>query len=109
MNTKRVLARIVKKDEEQDTIKKKSQDRIDVLKRIEQLEKEGKLQQKDVKSKEHLEEMAEITRHLSYNDIKLLRKNVDNSKKKNISKEIEQKARKVLGMLKRGIKFDIEK
>ena len=41
--------------------------------------------------KEHLEEMAEITRHLSYNDIKLLRKNVDNSKKKNISKEIEQK------------------
>ena len=42
MNTKRVLARIVKKDEEQDTIKKKSQDRIDVLKRIEQLEKEGK-------------------------------------------------------------------
>ena len=35
--------------------------------------------------------MAEITRHLSYNDIKLLRKNVDNSKKKNISKEIEQK------------------
>ena len=55
------------------------------------LEKEGKLQKKDVKSKEHLEEMAEITRHLSYNDIKLLRKNVDNGKKKNISKEIEQK------------------
>ena len=43
------------------------------------------------KLKEHLEEMAEITRHLSYNDIKLLRKNVDNGKKKNISKEIEQK------------------
>ena len=42
MNTKRVLARIVKKDEERDTIKEKSQDRIDVLKRIEQLEKEGK-------------------------------------------------------------------
>lgn len=42
MNTKRVLARIVKKDKEQDTIKEKSQDRIDVLKRIEQLEKEGK-------------------------------------------------------------------
>lgn len=42
MNTKRVLARIVKKDEEKDTIKEKSQDRIDVLKRIEQLEKEGK-------------------------------------------------------------------
>ena len=34
MNTKRVLARIVKKDEEQDTIKEKSQDRIYVLKRI---------------------------------------------------------------------------
>lgn len=55
------------------------------------LEKESNLQPKDIKSKEHLEEMAEITRHLSYNDIKLLRKNVKNGKSKDTSKEIEQK------------------
>ena len=35
--------------------------------------------------------MAEITRQLSYNDIKLLRKNVDNGKKKNRSKKTEKK------------------
>ena len=58
----------------------------------ENIEKEDKkLEEKEIKAKGHLEEMAEITRHLSYNDIKLLRKNVDNGKKKNISKEIEQK------------------
>ena len=38
-------------------------------------DKENRLQEKEIKSKEHLEEMAEITRHLSYNDIKLLKKN----------------------------------
>ena len=38
-------------------------------------DKEIKLQGKEIKSKEHLEEMAEITRQLSYNDIKLLKKN----------------------------------
>lgn len=44
---------------------------------LEEPEKEGtpKLQQKEIKAKEHLEEMSEITRHLSYNDIKMLRKN----------------------------------
>lgn len=34
-----------------------------------------KLQAKEIKAKEHLEEMSEITRNLSYNDIKLLKKN----------------------------------
>ena len=38
-------------------------------------DKENRLQEKEIKSKEHLEEMAEITRQLSYNDIKLLKKN----------------------------------
>ena len=41
-----------------------------------------KLQAKEIKSKEHLEEMAEITRHLSYNDIKLLKKNIRGKEKK---------------------------
>lgn len=39
-------------------------------------EEMSKLQEKEIKAKEHLEEMSEITRHLSYNDIKMLRKNV---------------------------------
>ena len=38
-----------------------------------QEEKESKLTEKDVKAKEHLEEMVDITRHLSYNDINLLK------------------------------------
>lgn len=55
-------------------------------------EKERKLQEKEIKSKTHLEEMAEITRHLSYNDIKLLRKNIPSKENNNIEKrEMEQK------------------
>lgn len=38
-------------------------------------EKEQRLTKKDIKAKEHLEEMSEITRQLSYNDINLLKKN----------------------------------
>ena len=45
-------------------------------------EKVVKLQEKDVKAKEHLEEMVDITRHLSYNDIKLLKKNEAEGKTK---------------------------
>ena len=37
-------------------------------------EKENKLEEKEIKAKEHLEEMVDITRHLSYNDINLLKK-----------------------------------
>ena len=44
--------------------------------------KEKVLSKKEIKVKEHLEEMAEITRHLSYNDINLLRKNRTNKKEK---------------------------
>ncbi|MCI8637538.1 MAG: tetratricopeptide repeat protein [Clostridia bacterium] len=42
----------------------------------------SKLQEKEIKAKEHLEEMSEITRHLSYNDIKMLRKNSGGRQKK---------------------------
>lgn len=50
------------------------------LSEIEQ-EEIPKLQEKEVKAKEHLEEMSEITRHLSYHDIKMLRKNSSGRKK----------------------------
>ena len=40
-----------------------------------QEEKIKKLKPKEIKAKEHLEEMFEITRNLSYNDINLLKKN----------------------------------
>ena len=60
-------------------------------------EKENILKEKEIKAKEHLEEMAEITRHLSYNDIKLLKKNVEgkseklvNNEKENIQREIQE-------------------
>ncbi len=60
-----------------------------------QEEKEIKLEAKEIKAKEHLEEMVDITRHLSYSDIDLLK---DNFKKKNyehmqIEKEQEQEER----------------
>ncbi len=47
---------------------------------------QAKLQEKEIKAKEHLEEMSEITRHLSYNDIKMLRKN-GGGKQKNIEEQ----------------------
>ena len=38
-------------------------------------EMEKRLKEKEVKAKEHLEEMSELTRNLSYNDINLLKRN----------------------------------
>ena len=49
----------------------------------EQEEKEKSLTEKEIKAKEHLEEMVDITRHLSYNDIKLLKKNINEKNIKN--------------------------
>ena len=49
-----------------------------------QEEREETLLKKEIKAKEHLEEMVEITRHLSYNDINLLKKNVKENNTKNI-------------------------
>ena len=43
--------------------------------------KNKKLQTKEINAKEHLEEMVEITRNLSYNDIKLLKKNLKGKSK----------------------------
>lgn len=41
-----------------------------------------RLQEKEKKAKKHLEKMSEITRNLSYNDIKLLKKNSSGREKK---------------------------
>ena len=61
-----------------------------------QEEKEMKLTEKEIKAKEHLEEMVDITRHLSYNDINLLKKNAKekndgNMKLENIEKEQDER------------------
>ena len=48
-----------------------------------------------MKAKEHLEEMAEITRNLSYNDIKLLKKDSGGKKKKIDGKEIIEEQREI--------------
>ncbi len=50
---------------------------------------ENKLQEKEIKAKEHLEEMSEITRSLSYNDIKMLRKNKAGRGKNKVQEELE--------------------
>ncbi len=48
---------------------------------IEEREDLKKLQPKEIDTKDHLEEMADITRHLSYDDIHLLKKNKSKPKK----------------------------
>ena len=61
--------------------------RISIPFNIENLEeKENKLEQKELRAKEHLENMFEITRNLGYNDIKLL-KNRQEGINYNIEKE----------------------
>ena len=59
-------------------------------------QEESKLSNKYIKSKEHLEDMVEITRKLSYNDINLLKRNdqpnikvQENSTIEDIQKEIQ--------------------
>ena len=49
-----------------------------------QEEREETLLKKEIKAKEHLEEMVEITRHLSYNDINLLKNTGNSGKRKKI-------------------------
>lgn len=53
-----------------------------------------KLEEKEIKAKTHLEDMFEITRNLSYDDIRLLKKNKENKESgRNINIEKEQKER----------------
>lgn len=51
-----------------------------------------KLKAKEIRAKEHLEETAEITRHLSYNDIKMLKK--EEKQTKETKQKIEEKEHK---------------
>ena len=60
------------------------------LENREEKENERHLSKKETKVKEHLEEMAEITRHLGYNDIDLLNRNYKEKQKEEIKKDIEQ-------------------
>lgn len=60
---------------------------------LEEPEKEenaNKLKEKDIKAKEHLEEMSELTRNLSYNDINLLKKNGKKKEDNNLEMENEK-------------------
>ena len=55
-------------------------------------EKEIKLTEKELKVKKHLEDMCEITRNLSYSDIKLLKRDTEGKNKKiEYEQNIEQK------------------
>ena len=58
-------------------------------------ETESKITKKEKRVKEHLEEMCEITRNLSYNDIKLLKKNGKDkqAKSKDLETQEQQKER----------------
>ena len=53
----------------------------------------NRLKQKEIKVKEHLEEMSELTRNLSYNDINLLKKNGRKQKENNLEIENEKEQR----------------
>lgn len=57
-------------------------------------EEQIKLKEK-VNAKEHLEKMAEITRNLSYNDIKLLKKDSGEKNKKINNKEMIKEQREI--------------
>ena len=60
---------------------------------LEEPEKEenaNRLKEKEIKAKEHLEEMSELTRNLSYNDINLLKKNGRKKEDNNLEMENEK-------------------
>ena len=91
INSKRIVEKVKK-----DPIFIPIMARISIPFNLENTLEEGKnkLQEKEIKSKEHLEEMAEITRHLSYNDIKLLKKNTDEKIKRIEDKKEKQEEQK---------------
>ena len=93
INSKRIVEK-VKKDTIFIPIMARISIPFNLENRLNEDEKVAKLQEKDIKAKEHLEEMVDITRHLSYNDIKLLKKNASEGKmKKEEQIEREEKER----------------
>lgn len=93
INSKRIVEK-VKKDTIFIPIMARISIPFNLVNSLNEDEKVAKLQEKDIKAKEHLEEMVDITRHLSYNDIKLLKKNVTEGKvRKEQQIEREEKER----------------
>lgn len=58
-------------------------------------EKNSKLEEKEIKSKEHLEDMFDITRNLSYDDIKLLNNNTSGKKQKDTRQNQNENQREI--------------
>lgn len=70
--------------------------RISIPFNIEQLDETvSKLNEKEIKAKEHLENMFDITRNLSYDDIKLLKKDASGKKKKFIQRNENDAQREI--------------
>ena len=70
--------------------------RISIPFNLESKKQKRPLEEKEIKAKEHLEELVEISRHLSYHDIKLLKKDIKEKNGRNINLEeidIEQDER----------------
>ena len=70
--------------------------RISIPFNLENKKQNRPLEEKEIKAKEHLEELVEISRHLSYHDIKLLKKDIKERNGRNINLEeidIEQDER----------------
>ncbi len=70
--------------------------RISIPFNLENKKQNRPLEEKEIKAKEHLEELVEISRHLSYHDIKLLKKDIKEKNGRNINLEeidIEQDER----------------
>ena len=57
--------------------------------------KKANLKEKEIRAKEHLEDMFEITRNLSYDDIKLLKKESSGKKKKIIEQDQNENQREI--------------
>ena len=91
MNSKKIVARVKK-----EPVFIPIMARISIPFNLESRDgKENKISKKEEKVKEHLEEMSEITRHLSYNDINLLKADMQGKAKKQEKEEQieEQKER----------------
>lgn len=90
INSKRIVEKVKK-----DPIFIPIMAKISIPFNLENEEKQTSLKEKEMKAKERLEEMAEITRNLSYNDIKLLKKDSGGKNKKIDDKETIEEQREI--------------
>ena len=87
-NSKKIVEKVKK-----DPIFIPIMEKISIPFNLEEPEKEENanvLKEKEIKAKEHLEEMSELTRNLSYNDINLLKKNGRKKEDNNLEMENEK-------------------